>query len=343
MGSKSIIDILLWVLGLVFNLVLILVIAYIVYIFAMRGFAFGGSLAEDMVFLGEEMDIEFIISEPTPAEEIAAELEELGIISSSLLYRIELFLLGRVRTYHPGTYILSPSMTNTEIHRILAVQPVEEVPHLVITIPEGWTIADMAAYFEYREFFTAEEFIDYANNGIFNFSFLQDVPQRENRLQGYLFPDTYWVSLNPTPREIILNMLRQFENVFSAVYVVQAEEMGFTVDEIITMASIIERETRLDNERGLFSRVIHNRLQRNMPLQMRSTLSYILGVRSDRLDDTDFATNTPFNTHTNQGLPPGPISSPGRASILAALNPIPGDYLYFELINPDTGEHTFSD
>ena len=342
MGSKSIIDILLWILGMLFNLVLVLIVAYVVYIFAMRGFAFGGSLAEDLLYLGEEMDIEFIITEPTLAADIALELEELGIISSSLLYRLELFLLGRVRTYYPGTFILSPSMTNTEVHRILGAQPPAEVPHLVIMIPEGWTIADMAAYFEYREFFSAEDFIYYADNGIFNFSFLNDVPQRPNRLQGYLFPDTYWVSLNPTPREIILNMLRQFENIFTAVYLEQAEDMGYTMDDIIIMASIIERETRLANERPLVSQVIHNRLDIGMRLEMCSTVSYVLDVRRDRLTYTDLEVDSPFNTYRHHGLPLGPIANPGRASILAALNPEEGDYLFFVLMNPATGEHFFS-
>jgi len=342
MNLDKIINFLLYLLGMAFNLVIMAVVAYAVWYFAIAGFELGGSLAYDMTAEGYDYEIEFVLDEDTPAADVAVILEEMGIIGSHWLFRLELFLMGRVRTYAAGTYMLNRNMSNTQAHQILRGSAATQAPEEIITIPEGWTIGDMAAYFEYREFFTAEEFIYVAEEGHFPFAFLNGVPNRPNRLEGYLFPDTYRIPINPTPGDIILRMLRRFDEVFDVELNDRAYEVGLTMDEVVIMASIIERETRLAHERPLVSQVIHNRIDTGMMLEMCSTVAYVLDVQRDRLLYADLEIDSPYNTYRNHGLPIGPISNPGVAALRAALWPVDGDYLFFVLINEATGEHYFS-
>ena len=242
MQSKSVISVLLYILGLSFNLALLAVVAFAVYTFAMDGFEFGGGLAEELVAIGDDYEVEFVLHEETSASDVARELEELGIINNRLLFQLETFLMGRVRVYQPGTFLLNRSMNNTEVHRALRTPPPPEQGHHVITIPEGWTVRDIALYLdENRGFFSAEEFMYEVENGHFSFTFLNEIPSHPDRprLEGYLFPDTYWISLSPTPREVILNMLHRFEDVFDDARADRAYELGMSMDEVIIIASII--------------------------------------------------------------------------------------------------------
>ena len=341
MNTDRTINFLLYILGTVFNLALMAVVAYAVYFFAIQGFAAGTRMADDLVAEGYDYEIEFVLERDTPATEVSRILEEKGIISSSRLFNMEIFLMGRVRTYAAGTYTLNQNMTNTEVHQVLRGS-FAQAPEETITVLEGWSIRDMAAYFESREFFAAEDFIHVAENGHFPFAFLADVPDRPGRLEGYLFPDTYRIPVNPTPGDIIERMLRRFDQIFDASMHDRAYEMNITMDEAVIIASIIERETRLVNERPMVSQVIHNRLADNMRLQMCSTVAFVLDVQRDRLLYADLEIDSPYNTYRNAGLPIGPISNPGEAALRAALWPTPGDYLFFVLINPETGEHYFS-
>ena len=343
MKSKSIIDFLHWILGMCFNLAIVIAVGIGVFFITQRGFEFGDSLAADFTMVGEDYEFIFVLDEATPASEVARQLEAIGIINNARLFNLELFLMGRIRTYQPGTYILNFNMSNTEVHRTFLRTGGGQAPEEEIRIPEGWTIKDMADYFEYRGFFPAEDFIYVATYGHFNFSFLMNKPvDRPNGLEGYLFPDTYRIPVNPVPGDIIIRMLRQFDYIFNAELRDQAYEMGLTIDEVVIMASIVEREARLASERPVISQVIHNRLAINMNLEMCSTVAYTLDVPRDRLTHADLAFDTPFNTYLHSGLPIGPISNPGEAAIRAVLNPSGCDYLFFVLYDFDTGQHFFS-
>jgi len=342
MNFDKVINVLQYILGMSFNLAIVVVVGYAVYHFAFVGFEFGENTANDMVAVGPDYEVEFILDEDTSASEVARRLEEMGVINNSLLFQAELFLLGRTSEFEAGTFNLNRNMTNSDIRRVLRTRPQELAPHEVVRVIEGWNMRDMAMYFEYREFFTAEEFFYVAENGHFRFPFLIDVPERENRLEGYLFPETYHVSLNPTPGEIINIMLRQFDRVFDDSMYVQAEELGMSVDDIIIIASIIEREVRVPSEMAVVSQVIHSRLAMNMRLEMCSTVIYVLDVPRRRLSFADTQTPSPFNTYLHAGLPPGSISSPSEAAIRAALWPADTDYLFFVLMDETTGEHHFS-
>ena len=200
----------------------------------------------------------------------------------------------------------------------------------------------MASYFEYREFFTSEEFFRVANEGHFGHVFLLDVPSnRPNRLEGYLFPDTYFVPVNPLPGHFITRMLDRFGDIYDEAFHYRADEIGLSMDEVVIIASIIEAETRHDHERAIISQVIHSRLASGMRLEMRSTVSYVRDIRRDLLTASDLGVESPHNTFIVYGLPKGPISNPGEASLRAALYPADTNYLYFELESFEAGTHRF--
>jgi len=336
------INVFLYVMGMAFNLSLMVVLGFLVYFAFDWGFNQGSEFAEYMVYVGPDLEIEFVIEEDTSAAIVAQRLEELGIIQNRWLFQFELFIRGNIREYLAGTYTLNLNMTNADIHRTLLAQPMQQAPDLSITVREGWTIRDMAEYFERREFFTAEEFIYVAENGHFPFIFLRDVPNRPNRLEGYLFPDTYRIPVNPRPEDIIIRMLNRFDAIFTESFHGRAEELGLSIDDVVIMASIIERETRLESERPLVSQVIHSRLEQNMLLQMCSTVKYVMDDPPIRLLYVHLEIDSPYNTYRHLGLPIGPISNPSAAAIQAALWPAETDYLFFVLRDEITGSHFFS-
>jgi len=332
-----------YILGMAFNIAILAVVAYAVYWFAMWGFNQGGTFAAQMLEEGPDYEIIFVLEEDTPRSEAAQMLYHAGAINNPWLFQLEMFLKNSTRVFRAGTYTLNRNMSNTEVHRTFLRTGTGLAPEEEIRVLEGWTIQDMAEYFEYRNFFTAEEFVYVATYGHFNFSFLLGLPDdRPNGLEGYLFPDTYRIPINPTPGCIIVRMLRRFDYVFDADMREQAYEMGLTIDEVVIMASIIERETRLATERPMVSGVIHNRLVIDMRLEMCSTVAYVLDVPRDRLLNEDLLIDSPFNTYMHHGLPIAPISNPGAAALRAAINPASHDYLFFVLYDFESGEHFFS-
>ncbi|MCL1844064.1 MAG: endolytic transglycosylase MltG [Defluviitaleaceae bacterium] len=348
MKMDRVVNIMMYLAGMAFNLALMALVAFLVLSFFNRGFNAGRDFADDMVSEGTYYEREFHIPEDASASEIARRLEEEGIIHNRWLFQLELFLRGASREFSAGTYVINLSMNNVEINRALRVRPYEAAPHEVITIAEGTTIREMAEYFEERGFFTAERFIYVAQYEHFSFSFLLDVPEgRPNRLEGYLFPDTYFIPVNPSPSDIIIRMLHNFDQQFTEdfhnrLYELEEAGRGMSIDEVIIKASIIERETRLAEERALVSQVIHNRLAQNMLLQMCSTVKYLMDDPPLRLLNVHLAVDTPYNTYMHAGLPVGPIANPGAAAIQAALWPAATDYLFFVLRDEATGAHHFS-
>ena len=339
-----------YVLGMAFNLAILALVAYGIYWFANWGFNRGSDFAADMLTEGPDYEIIFVLEEDTPRAQAAQLLYNAGAINNPWLFRLEMFLKNSTRVFRAGTYTLNANMSNTQVNATLrAGQTAESTGHEEITIREGWTIANMAEYFEYRGFFSAEEFINYTQEGDFsNFRFLRDVPDvpERRRLEGYLFPDTYWIPLNPTPRDIIIRMLNRFEEVMEGPWLDRADELGFTLDEIIIMASVIERETgRPIEERALISQVIQRRIRDGIPLQMNATAVYawaLRGVDLYRPMTADLHIDSEYNTETRHGLPIGPIGNPSLASIEGALNPSNTNYLFFVVDAADHSRHVFN-
>lgn len=343
MKTDKAVNFLMYLAGMAFNLALMALVGFLVLNAFTWGYDRGGYFADEMVYVGPNYNVEFVIPRDMSTSEVAQLLEEQGIISNRLLFQLELFLRGITNDYTAGTYTLNLSMNNVEINRALRARERTVAPHEVIQIREGMTIRDMAAYFEERGFFSAEEFIYVAQYGHFSFPFLLDVPEdRPFRLEGYLFPDTYQIPVNPSPGSIITRMLNNFDAQFTDEFHVRAAEMNMTVDEVIIMASIIERETRLASERPIVSQVIHRRLAQNWLLQMCSTVKYVMEEPPLRLLYIHLEIDSPYNTYRHHGLPIGPISNPGAASIRAALWPSDTTYMFFVLRDEESGAHHFS-
>lgn len=293
--------------------------------------------------LGKALDsndtqtVSVIISSGSSTGQIGQILEEEGIISSADKFKIWSRIKGYDSRYKAGTYTLSPSMDFQEIADIIVSGKVTTVN---FTIPEGYTIYQTASAIAAKGLGDYDTLVSLIEAGDFEYDFLKDAQNNKNKLEGYLFPNTYTVDEGMNEEQIIKVMLDQFEK---QPYKVYAESgSSYSLNDIITVASIIERECKVDEERPLVASVIYNRLAKGMPLQMCSTVQYVLGKQKEVLTYADTRIESPYNTYTNTGLPPGPICSPGLAAIKAALNPADTDYLYFVLSEKLDGTSNFS-
>jgi UPF0755 protein len=264
---------------------------------------------------------------------IAALLEKKGVISSGRLFG----LLARYRKVttrlKAGEYRLSPAMTPAGILDILVQGRV--LLHR-ITVPEGLTFREIAGLAEQAGFSDSRRFMDLCAEG----GFLASLGIGQPTLEGYLFPETYFFTRKASPEEIIRAMVARFNTVFTPGWRQRAADLGMDVHQVVTLASIIEKETGDPSERPLIASVFHNRLNRGMRLESDPTVIY--GIKDFQGDITrrHLREPTPYNTYLIRGLPPGPIASPGRASLEAALFPADSDYLFF-VSRKDT-THAFS-
>lgn len=211
------------------------------------------------------------------------------------------------------------------------------------TVPEGYELKQIAERLEKEGIVESAKFLQLAENkGNFEneFSFLKELGEGHT-LEGFLFPSTYEVYRDSDEKEIISKMLKKFEEIYNQDIKDKLAELDFDLNAIVTLASIVEREGKLDKERPIMSAVFHNRLKIGMNLQSCATVQYILGERKENLSTADTKIPSPYNTYINSGLPPAPISSPGELSLIAAINPEDVDYLFFRLTGED-GSHTFS-
>ncbi|SJZ38550.1 endolytic transglycosylase MltG [Garciella nitratireducens] len=276
-------------------------------------------------------------------EDIAKLLEKEGIIKKDLAFEITVRLNNKQDQLKSGKYFLSGSMGVNEIIRnIVNGQTIDDT--IKVTIPEGYELEMIADKMEKCGLVKKEDFIKAAQNiEQYDYPFLKNIPKDKNRkylLEGYLFPDTYKFPKDVTEKEIIDTMLNRFNQVFKQDYYKRAEELDMTVDDIVTMASLIEREAKYENERALISGVYYKRLNMGMKLQCDATVQYALGERKKRLLYSDLEIDSPYNTYKYTGLPVGPISSVGEASIKAALYPKDIDYIYY--VAKKDGSHVFS-
>lgn len=238
-----------------------------------------------------------------------------------------------------GEYLINK---DSSIDDIIEVISKGEALNLIdITIPEGYTIDDIASSLEDEGICSKEDFILAVNEYELP-SYVKVNSQKRYNLEGYLFPDTYKVKIGETPKEIISKMILRFEEVFNSVEKdLNVEVENNDIEKIITIASIIEKEARLNSERALISSVIYNRLNDDRMLQIDATVIYALGEHIDKVYLKHLEVDSPYNTYDNYGLPIGPISNPGSESIKAALNPEKTDYLFYVL--KDDNSHYFTE
>lgn len=260
-------------------------------------------------------------------------LEEKGIVNDATVFKFFTVYKKYDGLYQAGVYALSPSMTNDEIAMILKEGKTNTTS---FTIPEGFTEYETAERLAKNKIAEEQEFINTLENGKFRkeYSFLKGAQKNKHYLEGFLFPDTYTVTVGADNETIIRAMLDRFQEVIGDDQKTRAEKMGYSLNDIIIVASIIEKEAAVDKDREKVASVIYNRLKIDMPLQMDSTVQYVRSFDKERKKDLtyeDIEVDSEYNTYKNPGLPPGPICSPGKASIEAALNPANTKYLYFIL------------
>jgi len=343
---KKVINIVSFITGGLLNIGVVLLTLFLVYMGITRGFENGKLFFTDQDNTKRASeDIIIHIPEDADAKDIGLILKAHDLTSNEWAFYLQARLNGTYNLFRPGDHLLNANMTVNEIMEILQKSqyslPEDE---LKITIVEGLTNKQIAEFLASKGYFTAKEFLDECADGEYDYPFLQNVPEGrdEKRLEGYLFPDTYNLPPNPTPRDVISRMLKRFDDVMTDELRLKAENLNMTIDEVVIMASIIEKEIKVPGERPLCSAVIHNRLEAGQKLEMCSTILYVLDKRKDRLFDSDLQVVSPYNTYINAGLPVGPISNPGAAALTAAVNPANESYLYFVVRDEETGEHFFT-
>ena len=298
-----------------------------------------GSVLGDVYGFGNSNGLKRLeIAENSSPAEIAVLLRENGIIRYPMFFRW--FARGNAQRFKSGIHTFTQNMSYADIADELKQEAQAEGVHIMI--PEGFELRQIADKLAENGLIDKNRFYDLVNNHDFDYSFLKEVPKRDNRLEGYLFPATYLITPQDDELAILTMMLDAFENNFTSEYTARAKQVNMSTDEIITLASIIEREAGNVEEMPLIASVFYNRLNSaEYPyLQSCATVQYILKERKAVLSTTDTQINSPYNTYLVKGLPAGPIASPGLAAIRAALYPEKSDYYFFVLGND--GKHIFS-
>lgn len=272
--------------------------------------------------------------------QIAGLLEERGVIRSKQSFILITTLLGKKTRIKAGEYEFTNSELPLEVLNSLVKGQVKR--HLV-TIPEGYTLSQIAQLLEDSSIVGKKEFVQKTSSPAFVSSLGLFHPGKEGTgptLEGYLFPETYHLIQDMDPEEIIRMMVHQFRKIFESDPVNGASQSEVSQREAVILASIIEKETPLSEEKPLISAVFHNRLKKRIPLQSDPTVIYGIKNFDGNLTKEHLLRPTPYNTYLVHGLPPTPICNPGKNSLLAALNPAPVPYLYF--VSKNDGSHYFS-
>jgi len=279
----------------------------------------------------EEMIIE--VPSGMPLRALSNLLQERGLISSAERFGWLVRFKGAARRIKAGEYQLSTGLRPGEL--LDKIVRGEVLLHQ-ITFPEGYTIKQMAELLESRDLARSDGFIAAANNP----AFAQELNIPASTLEGYLFPDTYQFARNLPVENILDALVQRLDHHFGPTQQKEADELGFTRHQVVILASVVEKETAVAEERPLIAGVFLNRLKKGIRLQSDPTVIYGLKNFNGNLTKAHLEADTPYNTYTRRGLPAGPICNPGAASIQAVLNPAPTPYLYF--VAKKDGTHHFS-
>lgn len=270
---------------------------------------------------------------------VGAILEREGLVRSGLVFRLYSRWKHLDVSLKPGEYQLSPELSLPEIAAKISRG---EVTTYSFTVPEGLTVEQIADLLAGEKLVDRDKFLEAARKSRLAADFVPAGAKVKEPMEGYLFPETYQVTKGASEEDIIALMFRGFTRVFTPELQARAKELGYSVHEIVTLASIIEEEARVPEERATISAVYHNRLRIGMKLDADPTVRYALPEPKERLLYKDLEINSPYNTYRYPGLPPGPISNPGEAAIRAALFPADVDYLYFVAKGDGSGGHYFA-
>jgi UPF0755 protein len=268
----------------------------------------------------------------TSVRQIARDLESAGVIRNRYAFLGLHYAAGR-RSLKAGEYLFERSATAREVYDRIARG---DVYYQTVVVPEGFNIFDIAQVLEAAKLCTRDEFLNVARAEV---SLVADIDPQAKSLEGYLFPDTYNFGRQQSGKEMAAEMVRRFRK--------EAQSLGLVgnpqLHRIVTLASIIEKETSVEAERGVVASVFENRMTRGIGLATDPSVIYaslLIGKFDGTIRQSDLALDSPYNTYRHAGLPPGPIANPGRSSLVAAMHPEKTDYLYFVANN--RGGHRFS-
>lgn len=283
-----------------------------------------------------------VIPSGSSAAEIGGILARQGVVKNARVFRLIAQYEGVSGQLRPGRHVLRQGMSYEAVLKELTKKPPEKKT-ITVVIPEGFTSDQIATRLAREAKLPPDDFLELARFGkqdfADNFPFLSKNPTMS--LEGYLFPRTYAIKDGSKPHDVLALLLRQFDTETGALDWSVANASGRDVHHIMTIASLVEREAKIAEERPVIAGVIYNRLARGIPLQIDATVQYALPEWKETLTQDDLKVNSPYNTYLKPGLPPGPIANPGLASIQAALHPENVDYLYYVLTDP-SGRHTFT-
>ncbi len=277
------------------------------------------------------------IAPGTSTLDIGRQLVDAGVVSDERTFRVALWRSGRDRLLQAGEYRFTEPVSPLDVIDALFRG---QVYLRTVTFPEGLTRWEMAEVFGRSRFGSNEEFLEASEQA----ELIADLDPEATNLEGYLFPETYALPRDADADDLVAAMLVQFRRAFDDDLRTLAAERGLTVRQVVTLASLIQRETGLDDERPVVSAVYTNRLDRRMPLQCDPTVIYALqiaGRYDGNLTRENLAYDSPYNTYVYPGLPPGPIAAPGAADLRAALMPANVSYVYF--VSRNDGSHVFAD
>ena len=271
------------------------------------------------------------------SQRIAAILDEKGVVESARTFS----LYVRAKNAGPflaGAYTLRRNASFDEI--VAALEKGPQVTFERLTIPEGYTLEQVAERVGQLPGRSAQAFLDVAKSGAVRSRYQ---PEGSTNLEGLLFPDTYRIDAREDERAILQRLVTSFDNAAAQAGIDEVTQGGLvTPYQAVVVASLVEREANRDVDRGQVARVIYNRLKRGMLLQIDATLLYARGEHKNRVLNADKAIDSPYNTYKEAGLPPTPIAVPGREALLAAIDPPEGDFLFYVTVNDCTGETVFS-
>ena len=269
--------------------------------------------------------------------QVASLLEDRGVVGNAVLFRLYVRFEGS-RPFLPGDYQLRKRERFSTLVAALTRPPAVDR----LTIPEGLTLVQIAERVGRLPGRSADRFLALARNGQVRSPYAAPNAPPDRALEGLLFPDTYEVERTADELTILQRLVDGFDTVAGQVGLDQAStRVPLTPYQAVIVASMVEREAKVPGDRGPIARVIYNRLQRNLPLQIDATVIYALGGGRSQVLDQDLKVASPYNTYLNKGLPPTPIAAPGRAALQAALAPPPGPWLYYVVVGPD-GKHAFA-
>jgi len=274
----------------------------------------------------------FLVEAGSSLKQVASELEARGIIRSKEFFLLWARVAGGSRNIKAGEYQLNTNMSPLSVFDILRKGRI--ITHAV-TIPEGFTRKQIAETLALKGIVSKKEFLRFTADR----DVVKSYGISAHTLEGYLYPDTYHFSRNLPPKAIVEVMVKRFWEAFEP-FRERATELGKDLEEVVTLASIVEKETGLADERPLIASVFLNRLRKGIRLASDPTVIYGISEFNGNLTRTDLMARTPYNTYVIKGLPPGPIANPGTASIRAVLYPAETDYLYF--VSKNDGSHYFS-